>query len=208
MKNSNFFDKRYVMKHFLIAAVIILLMAGCSFHPLGIPDEEWEQMTIEQRHDAYIKQQELTRKRLELEEQEKEIENQKLALERQQNGITAYSDEMLRLNGGIIGGEFYGDREQLVISLGRFVWVDRIDFYAHDNVNRHCNGRLNIQVDHYNIVSNLDIKKRGKKYSYYIGRYCRNIVFEAASMDEVSISDIEIFGTRMKTIHGIRVYID
>ncbi len=202
-----YLDKGYMRIKVFITSLLFLIMSACSFHPLGIPDEEWEQMTIEQRHDAYMKQQELTRKRLELEKQRNELENQRLAIERQRVDREECSDEILFLDGGIIGGETMLHRQRLVISLGRLVWVDRIDFYAHDNINHYCNGRLNIKVDHFPIALNLDIKKRGRRYSYSIGRQCRKIVFETASMDEVSISNIEIFGSRVKAANGIHVHI-
>ncbi len=179
----------------LMAVMMILTMLGCSHHPLGISDEQWTDMTLEEKQDAYKKEQQLEEKRLELRAKAQALEKEKAEQKKQENFISRDSGAMIHHKGGIIGGEGRNDPQMLIVSLGKFAWVDRIDFYAHDNVRHRCEGRLNVKVDHYPIVRGLDIKKRGKKYSCFVGRKCRNIIFEAASNDEVSISDIEIFGS-------------
>lgn len=40
----------------LILATLLAVLVGCSFHPLGIDDAQWQQMTVEQRQQAYMEQ--------------------------------------------------------------------------------------------------------------------------------------------------------
>jgi outer membrane murein-binding lipoprotein Lpp len=49
------------MRRLTLCSTLIstLLLSGCSFHPLGIPDKEWEMMSQEQRMAAYSKQAEV-----------------------------------------------------------------------------------------------------------------------------------------------------
>ncbi len=182
------------MKIFM-AAMMILTMLGCFYHPLGISDEQWGNMTLEEKQEAYKREQQLEEKRLELRAKAQALEKEKAEQRKQENFMPSDSGAMIHHRGGIIGGEGRNAPQMLIVSLGRFAWVDRIDFYAHDNVNQRCEGRLNIKADHYVIARGLDIRKRGKKYSYFVGKKCRNIIFEAAANDEVSISDIDIFGS-------------
>lgn len=43
------------MKH-LVPGLLLAVLAGCSFHPLGIDDAQWQSMSVEQRQQAYLEQ--------------------------------------------------------------------------------------------------------------------------------------------------------
>lgn len=69
-------------------ALLFSLVAGCTFHPLGIADTQWQQMTVEQRQQAYMEQAKLdeaARERRAAQQQEQlRLQEQTLQLRQQQ----------------------------------------------------------------------------------------------------------------------------
>ena len=67
----------------LLAAALVVLLAGCAFNPLGISDEAWAAMSEAQRHEARLQQAELDRARAEQRAAEARLREAEVAREAQ-----------------------------------------------------------------------------------------------------------------------------
>jgi hypothetical protein len=176
---------------------ISLFLLGCSMHPLGISDEEWNQLTPEQKLEAH-KQEEanrLERMRLRQEEEKRRQQEQKrrekLELEQDLAAgmLMQYHPEVVR----VIGGKD-NDFQELILSLQRPAYVDKVVFHADDLIGRHHEGKLAVYADGVLIKDRIDIKKRGKWHQVLVARLARNISFRAVD-DEVHVNRVKVYGS-------------
>lgn len=191
------FGNRIGLSSLLLLGFMFFLMLGCSLHPLGISDEEWNQMTPAQKLEAH-KQEEanrLERMRLRQQEEARRQEEQKrqeeLELQRDlANGmLMQYHPDVPRT----IGGK-NNDVEELILSLQRPAYVDRVVFHADDMIGKHHEGKVSVYADGVLIKKKIHVKKRGKWHDVLVSRLARNISFRAFD-DEVHINRVKVYGS-------------
>lgn len=104
--------------------------------------------------------------------------------------------------GGCIGGSTCAEKRLRVPLEDRPVVSVR--FKAHDQIGNKADGSLRVKIDGNTINSYIDIPRRGEVFTLDVdelrGRY---LVFEAASDDEVEISDIAVLYGRDNPIRRI-----
>lgn len=93
------------MLRYLIVLSAVLLLGACATNPLGISDEDWERMSLEERQRAYERQAEINLARAERQAAEARIREAEALQE-------AARREELRQSA------LYGDRVQCVIRSG------------------------------------------------------------------------------------------
>jgi hypothetical protein len=73
-----------------------------------------------------------------------------------------------------------------------------IRFFAHDNIGRTHNGKLNVKIDNHFVASYVDIKRDGSVHEFNVDRIVGDrLVIETATDDEVEVRDIQVlYGPR------------
>ena len=98
--------------------------------------------------------------------------------------------------GKCIGGnQCGGKRNQLIIPLKESVLVERIEFYADDNVGSSANARVSVFADDELIAEDIDIRKEGKRHVIEVDRHVRQIRIKPANDDETNIHEVKVYGT-------------
>ena len=104
--------------------------------------------------------------------------------------------------GGCVGGSTCRDRVLRVPLQDRPVLGVR--FHAHDDVGQKADGKLRVRIDGTTVRDYIDIPRRGETFTVDVDELRgRNLVFEAASDDEVMIDAIEVLYSREDTMRRI-----
>lgn len=178
----------------LMFCLLCFLVGGCASHPLGMSDEEWSALTPEQQLEAR-KQDELLK-----------IERERLRQEEVQRRKEAQLQEDIA-NGMIfqflpdapycMGGDRCpkGSFDELILSLHKLAEVDRIVFYADDNLGSKHDGLVSVLADTVLVSEKIDIKRVGAWHQVLVARPARNITIRPIGDDEVRISQVKVFGS-------------
>lgn len=103
---------------------------------------------------------------------------------------------------GCIGGSTCAERRLRVPLEDRPVLAVR--FHAHDEIGQKADGRLRVRIDGTVVRDFIDIPRRGETFTLDVDELRgRNLVFEAASDDEVMIDRIEVLYAREDTMRRI-----
>lgn len=97
--------------------------------------------------------------------------------------------------GECIGGEKCGRGNSLVMNFGgyRGEYVERIEFYAHDDIGDSKEGAVAVYADGRMVSSYIDILKRGSTHSVSIRDNVRTIEIRPVTDDEVKINSVTAF---------------
>ncbi|WP_419783949.1 hypothetical protein [Maridesulfovibrio sp.] len=189
----------------LVLGILLVCIAACASHPLGFSDDEWAELTPQQKLEAKEKQAVLDLKARELAlEREKRYQEEK-RLERQRerqadiaNGLIAeFSPDRYACFGGEkCRNRRDGDVNELIIPLHGLSNVDYLQIYADDRVGNKHEGLMSVNADRFK-VQTLDLSKKTKSYQVFIGRTARNIVLRAETDDEIRVFRVKVFGSRI-----------
>lgn len=184
----------------LIATVSLLLFAGCAHYPLNMSEDEWHRLSPQQQYEARQQQAVLDaqaaerREKARLEQEAREAEQARLQHERDiANGMTSRF-ETICIGGSRCPGD---DKKSHVFGLGQFTFVDKITFHAHDSVGKKHNATIAVYADQHLVADSIDIKRRGKDHTIFVGAVARNIVIKVRNDDEVYIENLKVFGERL-----------
>ncbi len=189
-----------------ILMLLILSIAACSSHPLGVSDDEWAKFTLQQKFEAREKQAALDLKARELEIERQKRYNEEKRLERQKekqadisNGLIAefYPDRYACFGGDKCHSRRDANINEFIISLHGLSNVDYVQIYADDRVGNKHDGIMGVSVDRFKVQS-IDLSKRTKWYQVFVGRTARNIVLRAETDDEVRVFRVKVFGSRIE----------
>lgn len=98
--------------------------------------------------------------------------------------------------GKCIGGsQCGGKRNHLVIPLKQSVFVNRIEFYADDNIGSSANAEVSVFVDNEPVAEDIDIKREGKLHVVKVDQYAQEIRIKPANDDETNIHEVRVYGT-------------
>ncbi len=185
-----------------ICVVFLCLVAACASHPLDMSDDEWTNLTPEQKMQAREKQAELDLKARELavEQEKRRNEQRKLARIEQReldvaNGMIA---EFYPARAACIGGDKCRPKgiNEIIIPLHFLANVDAVQIYGDDRVGNKHDGVIEVMADHYRL-ERIDMSKRTRWYQVFAGRRARNIVLRTVTDDEVRIYRVKVFGSRI-----------
>lgn len=183
-----------VRAFFLCAQFLVFLfLAACATHPLGMSDEEWDRLTPEQRLEArkQDEQNQLERQKMRREEERRREEDQ-LKRDAANGMIVFFNPERPYCIGG---DKWYRESfDELILSMRRMAEVDRVLFYADDNIGSRHEGKLSVYADNVCVARDIDVKKRGKWHQVLVGRPARNITLRGQTGDEINIHQVKIFG--------------
>ncbi|OIQ50889.1 hypothetical protein BerOc1_02831 [Pseudodesulfovibrio hydrargyri] len=173
---------------------LLLLLAACATHPLGMSDEEWDRLTPEQRLEARRQDErnELERRRLRLEE-ERQREQAQEQRDVAEGMILSFRPERAYCMGGDKCGRDSFD--ELILSLQRMAAVDRVLFFADDNIGTKHDGLVSVYADDVLVARDIDVKRNGKWHQVLVGRPARNITLRAQGDDEVSVYQVKVYGS-------------
>lgn len=185
---------------FAILMFAILLLAGCAHYPLGMPEEEWHRLTPQQQLDARKEQAALDLERYRVREtariEEAVINADKARLRHEQDiaeGMVSHFGPVCFGGSRCPNGKSKGH----VYTLGGFVFVDKIELTAHDDIGSHHEATISIAVDNRMIRRTLNIDNRGRTHTIFIGAVARNIVLKVRKNDEVVVEELKVFGERL-----------
>lgn len=104
---------------------------------------------------------------------------------------------------GCVGGSTCAERRLRVPIEDRPVIAVR--FHAHDDVGQKADGKLRVRVDGTVVRNSIDIPRRGETFTLDVDELLgRDLVFEAASDDEVMIDNVEVLYSREPMRRGPR----
>jgi len=196
--------KRCVLASALSCLALLLLLLGCATHPLGMSDEEWNQLTPEQKLEArkQDEQNRLEREKLRQEERQRKEEEQR-ARDIADGMILEFSPDAPYC----IGGDRCprGSFPEIILSLKQYADVDKILFYADDNIGRKHEGKVTVLADGVPVARNIDIDRHGTWYQVLVARPARNITLRAVGDDEVSVRIVKVYGSWIR--NGRRVIV-
>lgn len=178
----------------LSCLALFLLLLGCATHPLGMSDEEWSQLTPEQRLEArkQDEQNRLERERLRQEErQRKEAEQREQDIA--EGMILQFSPDAPYCMGGDRCPR--GSFPEIILSLKQYADVDKVLFYADDNVGHKHEGKVTVLADGVPVARNIEIDRRGTWYQVLVARPARNITLRAVGDDEVNVHLVKVYGS-------------
>ncbi|WP_419786587.1 hypothetical protein [Pseudodesulfovibrio sp.] len=183
---------------------LALLLSACASHPLGISDAEWNQLTPEQKLEArkQDEQNKLEREKLRRAEQ-KQREEAQLKEDIAQGMVLRFSPERPYCMGG--------DRcprdsfPEIILSLHRLTDVDKVLFYADDNLGHKHEGKVTVYADDLPVAQDIDIERHGKWYQVLVGRPARNITLRAIGDDEVEIYQVKVYGSQVNDARYILI---
>lgn len=190
----------------LVLSVLILCMAACSTHPLGFSDDEWAQLTSQQKIEAKEKQAALDLKARELaiEREKRYYEEKRLERQREKqadvaNGMIAefYPDGYACFGGDKCRNRRDREINEFIIPLHGLSNVDYLQIYADDRVGNKHEGLMGVSADRFKIQS-IDLSKKTKWYQVFVGRTARNIVLRAETDDEIRVFRVKVFGSRIE----------
>src|SRR5947208_10170533 len=94
---------------------------------------------------------------------------------------------------GCIGGaECRQNGKRITIALDSAPVVG-VRFFAHDNIGRRADGKLNVRIDGQTIASYIDVQRNGRVHEFDVDRIRGDrLVIETANDDEVEVRDIEV----------------
>lgn len=190
------FVGRYLPKSLLLSVLLFLvcMITACATHPLGMSDEEWSQLTPEQRLEArkQDEQNKLERERVRLEEKQQREEAQ-LRQDIADGMILSFHPERSYCMGGDkCGRDSFGE---LILSMKRMAEVDKILFLADDNIGSKRDGKVSVYADDTLVAADIDVKAYGEWLQILVGRPARNITLRAQGDDEVNIHQVKVFGS-------------
>ncbi len=190
----------------VLSFLLLLVLLGCSSRPLGLSDQEWAELSAQQKIEAKEKQD-----AIDLEKQKLVAERERVYLEQKKQQRKQELEQDIAK--GLIA-EFHptnyvcfgGDkcrrrndeekRNEVVISLRALTNIDYIQIYADDRYGNKHDGVLGVNADHYRIES-LDLSKRTKWYQVFVGRAARNLVLKAETDDEIRLFRVKVFGSKI-----------
>lgn len=157
-------------------------------------DEEWNQLNPEQKLDArkQDEQNRLERDKIRLEERH-QAEQAQLQQDVADGMILLFHPERPYCMGGDKCGR--DSFNELILSLKRMAEVDRIMFYADDNIGAKHDGLVSVYADTLLVAQDIDVKKSGKWHQVLVGRPARNIALRAQNDDEVRIHQVKVYGS-------------
>jgi hypothetical protein len=174
--------------------LLVFALAGCASHPFGMSDEDWNQLTPEQKLEA-TKQDE--RNRLDRETLRR-AEAQRAEEEQLQRDLAAgmiyqfSPDRAYCIGGDKCPRENFSE---LILSLQRLANVDRVVFCADDRIGRKHEGRISVYADDVLVAGSIDMKRKDTWYQVLVARPARNITLRAMGDDEVEIGQVKIYGS-------------
>ncbi|HEV7767066.1 MAG TPA: hypothetical protein VGQ76_18845 [Thermoanaerobaculia bacterium] len=101
-------------------------------------------------------------------------------------------------SGGCIGGdECRKNGKRITIALEEAA-VLGIRFYAKDDIGQRADGKLSVSIDDTQVGFRIDVQRAGKRHELDVDNlFGRKLIIEAASDDEVDVSDIQVlYGRR------------
>lgn len=185
---------------YLIPTLLVLLLAGCATHPLGMTDTEWASLTPRQQLEASREQAHIDNERrlkqmeIDLKREELRHKQERLELETDvANGMIARRTEIC------IGGPKCPGSEEtsFILPIGQFAYVDKVVFQAHDRIGRRHGAKVDIYADRQKVADSIDIKKDGTRHEVFVGMIARNIVIKETEDDEVRFKFIKVFGEKL-----------
>jgi hypothetical protein len=181
----------------LACCVFLLLLTACATHPLGMSDEEWNQLTPEQQLEArkQDEQNRLERERMRLEE-ERQRKDAQLRQDLADGMILSFNPDRAYCMGGDKCGRDSFD--QLILSMQRMAEVDRVMFYADDNIGTKHDALVSVYADDVLVAQDIDVKRSGKWHQVLVARPARNITLRAQGDDEVNIHQVKVYGSWLK----------
>ncbi len=190
----------------VVIGIVLLSIAACASHPLGIPDEEWTALNSQQKFEARKKQAALDLKARELAVEREKRRNAERIVQRQEeydqdiaNGLIA---EFYPQDYACFGGDKCRrnrdeeKRDEIVIPLHALSNIDVIQIYADDRVGSKHEGVLGVSADRFK-VKKIDLSDRTKWHQIFVGRTARNIVLKAETDDEIRVFRVKVFGSRI-----------
>ncbi len=189
----------------LILILLILSIAACASHPLGLSDDEWAGLTTQQKFEVKEKQATLDLKARELaiEREKRYYEEKRLERQREKevdiaNGLIAefYPERYACFGGDKCRNRRNVDINEFIIPLYGLSNVDYVQIYADDRVGNKHEGVMGVSADRFKVQS-MDLSKRTKWYQVFVGRTARNIVLHAETDDEIRVFRVKVFGSRI-----------
>ena len=186
----------------LLVLLLLVCLAGCTFHPLGMSDEEWAALSPQEKLAARekqaeidLKEQEMRLKREEMRQRAEEERKQREHAEDVANGLIAevWPDQPMCIGGDLC---FDRDLDEFVLPLRPLAYVERIEINMDDRVGSRHDAELEVFADNHK-VKRLDVKKNTQWHTIPVRRVAGSLAFKAVTDDEIKIYRIKVYGAQL-----------
>lgn len=196
-KTHKFCPAARIAKALLLLVAALFLLTGCATHPLGMSDEEWNRLTPEQQLRARQTEEANQLKRQELRAKEEQRKKKEQARKNKAEGLLyRYHPKQAYCMGGDKCPK--GNYGELILSLNRMAYVDKIEIHVDANVGRKHNGRLSVFADRVRVAHDIKLGRKGEWHQILVARKARNITLRAQGNDEVRVHVVKVYGTWAK----------